>query len=623
MYKRFVIVIFTIFSSLMAGASDIFVESESFHHLGGWVVDQQFMDQMGSPYVMAHGMGNPLEDAKTTIQVEKAGVYDVYVRTYNWTSPWSDKMGPGRFVLTVNDKRLPKMLGAEGKTWGWQLAGKVTLKSGEATLGLHDLTGFDGRCDAIYLTTDPKKSPLKMNTKQTEQLRQSLNPIQKVKSKHFDFVVVGGGIAGMCAAVTAARLGSKVALVNDRPVLGGNNSSEVRVHLGGVIELKPNQGLGRMIREFGHERGGNAQPGEFYEDSKKDSFVLTEKNITLFPSYRAIKIKKKGNRISSVLIQQIQSAEKIELEAPLFSDCTGDGTIGFLAGADWRMGREAQDEYHESLAPMKADTIMMGSSIQWYSEDVKHHTRFPDFSYGINFNESNKEPVVKGEWTWETGMNKNPITDAERIRDYGLLVIYSNWSFLKNKAKEKQKYRNRSLAWVGYIAGKRESRRLLGDYVLSEEDINKNVQHEDASFSTSWSIDLHFADSLNSVRFPGNEFKTRTVHRWIYPYAVPYRCLYSRNIDNLLMAGRNISCTHVALGTVRVMRTTGMMGEVVGMAAALCHQYGIEPRDVYRNHLPELKVMMQKGIGKKNVPDNQHFNEPNVLLEKPRAFMNQ
>lgn len=186
----------------------------------------------------------------------------------------------------------------------------------------------------------------------------------------------------------------------------------------------------------------------------------------------------------------------------------------------------------------------------------------------------------------------------------------------------KEKFNNRSLAWVGYIAGKRESRRLLGDYVLSEEDINKNVLHEDASFTTSWSIDLHFADSINSIHFPGNEFKTRTIHRWIYPYAVPYRCLYSRNVNNLFMAGRNISCTHVALGTVRVMRTTGMMGEVVGMAAGLCHQYGIMPRDVYRHHLSELKVLMQDGLGKKDVPDTQHFNEPNRFLDKPRAFIN-
>lgn len=162
----------------------------------------------------------------------------------------------------------------------------------------------------------------------------------------------------------------------------------------------------------------------------------------------------------------------------------------------------------------------------------------------------------------------------------------------------------------------------LGDYVMSEEDINKNVLHEDASFTTSWSIDLHFADSINSIHFPGNEFKTRTIHRWIYPYAVPYRCLYSRNVNNLFMAGRNISCTHVALGTVRVMRTTGMMGEVVGMAAGLCHQYGIMPRDVYRHHLPELKVLMQDGLGKKDVPDTQHFNEPNRFLDKPRAFIN-
>lgn len=622
MCKKFLITIIAFLSSLMVEASEILVEAESFHQKGGWVVDQQFMDQMGSSYLMAHGMGKPVDDATTTIHVKEGGLYYIYVRTYNWTAPWSKKSGPGRFSLSVNGKIISKVLGAEGKDWQWQKVGKMRLKTGTNSLALHDLTGFEGRCDAVYMTTDEVQSPVGLDTKATGLLRKRLHPQVILKQKNYDFIVIGGGIAGMCAAASAARLGCKVALVNDRPVLGGNNSSEVRVHLGGTIEMMPNQGLGRMIREFGHSKGGNAQPGNFYEDTKKDSFILAEKNITLYPCYRAVKVKTIGNLIQSVVIRQISTGEELCLSAPIFSDCTGDGTIGYMAGADWRMGREAQGEYHESLAPVKADSVVMGTSIQWYSELKDNKVSFPEFCYGVNFNETNKETVTKGEWTWETGMNKNQITEAERIRDYGLLVIYSNWSFLKNHSVEKKKFNNRSLAWVGYIAGKRESRRLLGDYVLSEEDINKNVLHEDASFTTSWSIDLHFADSINSIHFPGNEFKTRTIHRWIYPYAVPYRCLYSRNVNNLFMAGRNISCTHVALGTVRVMRTTGMMGEVVGMAAGLCHQYGIMPRDVYRHHLPELKVLMQDGLGKKDVPDTQHFNEPNRFLDKPRAFIN-
>ncbi len=220
-------------------------------------------------------------------------------------------------------------------------------------------------------------------------------------------------------------------------------------------------------------------------------------------------------------------------------------------------------------------------------------------------------------------MDMNQITEAERIRDYGMLVAYSNWSYLKNRLKDNKKFRNRDLEWVGYISGKRESRRLLGDYIYKQDDIDKNVAHEDASFTTSWSIDLHFPDSINSVRFPGREFKAATIHRHIYPSAVPYRCLYSRNIDNLFMAGRDISVTHVALGTVRVMRTTGMMGEVVGMAASLCRKHSASPRDIYRHHLPELKAMMKAGAGRNAsvLPDNQNFNQANGVLEAPRAFM--
>lgn len=601
--------------------SKLLVEAESFDRKGGWVVDQQFMDLMGSPYLMAHGMGVPVEDASTTISFPEDGTYYVFVRTYNWTSPWYDGKGPGKFTLAVDNKKLPVVLGDEGKQWMWQPAGTVSVKAGSSSLTLKDLTGFNGRCDAIYFTTEKGQLPPAQATQLTDFRKKMLDIPAEPEQYSYDVIVTDGGIAGMCAAATASRLGCKVALINDRPVLGGNNSSEVRVHLGGNIGVGPNSGLGRMIREFGHSKEGNAKPAANYEDEKKELFIANEKNITLYANYRAISVKPDGNRIESVIIKHIENGKEVELKAPLFSDCTGDGTIGYLAGADYNMGRESRAEYGEELAPIQPDKMTMGSSVQWYSADKGKPTRFPIFSYGLQFNEKNCEKVTMGEWKWETGMNFNQIDDFERIRDYGLMVIYSNWSFLKNELKDNKKYKNRALDWVAYIAGKRESRRLLGDYILKQDDIDKNVYHEDASFVTTWSIDLHFPDSLNASHFPDAPFKAATKHIHIYPYAVPYRCLYSRNIENLFMAGRNISVTHVALGTVRVMRTTGMMGEVVGMAASLCKKYNTTPRGVYQKHLPELKALMKEGVGKKEgIPDNQKFNEQK-LLKKPRIFV--
>lgn len=603
-------------------ASVLWVEAESFRQKGDWSVDQQFIDQMGSSYLLAHGMGVPVKEASTKVCFPQKGTYHVYVRTYNWTAPWCDGKGPGRFKIKVGRKTLPATLGCEGKNWEWQYAGKVAVKEGEEEVSLKDLTGLDGRVDAIYFTIRAEDVP-PAGGKELENFRRNMCqlPAFPEKKASYDLVVVGGGVAGMCAAVTAARMGCKVALVNDRPVLGGNNSAEVRVHLGGYAEMEPNKGLGRMLREFGHSRKGNAQPAEYYEDDKKQNFIEAEKNVMLYANYRAVSVQMNGTKISSVVIKHIETGEEICLKAALFSDCTGDGTIGYLAGADFRMGRESRSEFGESLAPEKADSLTMGASIQWYSKDNGKKTVFPKFNYGLEFNENNCEKVKMGEWTWETGMNKNQIDEAELIRDYGLLVVYSNWSFLKNEWKEKEKYRNWSLEWVAYIAGKRESRRLMGDYILKQDDIDKGVFHEDASFTTTWSIDLHFPDPKNSELFPGQEFKAATKHLFIHPYAVPYRCLYSRNVNNLFMAGRNISTTHVGLGTVRVMRTTGMMGEVVGMAAALCRQYGVLPRGIYQHHLPELKKMMKEGAGvKSELPDNQKFNLPNRLLEKPRAF---
>lgn len=600
----------------------ILVEAESFARKGGWAVDQQFMDRMGSPYLLAHGMGVPVDDASTYIDVPRDGVWHVYVRTYNWTAPWTSDPGPGAFKVRVGEKVFNAELGTSGGKWEWQYAGKARLKAGRTTLALDDMTGFDGRCDAVYLTTDERDVPPDSGNA-LKAFRRTKLGLPEPDRQSFDLVVVGGGIAGMCAAVAAARLGCKVALVHDRPVLGGNNSSEVRVHLGGYSEIGPNEGLGRMLREFGHTRSGNARPAEYYEDWKKQAFIESEGNVTLFSNYRAVAVRMDGNRIASVLIKNVESSEEHWLEAPLFSDCTGDGGIGYMAGAHWRMGRESRAEFGESLAPENADSMTMGASVQWYSVEKDSCTSFPEFSYGVEFNEDNCEKVTMGEWKWETGMALDQINDAERIRDYGLMVIYSNWSFLKNRKTGNDRWRNRDLGWVAYVSGKRESRRLVGDYILKQDDIDKNVFHEDASFTTTWAIDLHFPDTDNSRKFPGAEFKAATVHNWIYPYAVPYRCLYSRNIENLFMAGRNISVTHVALGTVRVMRTTGMMGEVVGMAASICRKYGCTPREVYWNHLDELKPLMKEGVGNhEGSVESQRFNLPNRLLEKPKAFIN-
>ncbi len=620
MKNLLITLLLTLFSISATAANTVFVEAESFLDKGGWVVDQQFMDQMGSPYLLAHGAGAPVAKATTEINIPADGNYHVWVRTFNWTSPWSEKEGPGKFKIRVGGKTLKAVLGCTGDKWEWQYAGKARLKAGTSNLELEDLTGFDGRCDAIWLSDKDGDVPPSDLAGLKDFRRKALN-LPQPREERFDFVVVGGGIAGMCAAVSADRFGAgKVALVNNRPILGGNNSSEVRVHLSGYSEIGKYPKLGRMLREFGHTKSGNAQPAANYEDGAKQRFIDNAENVTLFAPYHAVDVRMDGDRIAAVLIRHIETAEEIWLSSPIFSDCTGDGTLGYMAGAHFRMGRESKAEFGEEFAPEVADKMMMGASVQWYSSKADPKLKFPEFSYGVEFNDENCQKVRFGEWKWENGLHRDQIAEAERIRDYGLLVIYSNWSYLKNHSSEKDKFADRKLDWVAYVAGKRESRRLMGDYILKQDDIDKDVFHEDGSFTTSWAIDLHFPDKTNAAQFE-EPFKAATIHNWIKPYAVPYRCLYSRNIDNLFMAGRNISVTHVALGTVRVMRTTGMMGEVVGMAAAICRKNGCEPRDVYVYHLDELKQAMEKGAYDPEAKlNNQTFNFPNKILDEPAGI---
>ena len=586
-------------STVRAEGKTVLLEAEGFDDAGGWKLDQQFMDQMSSPILLAHGLGVPVKDATTAAVFPVAGTYRIWVRTRNWVANFNAPGAPGKFQVLVDGKAVDKIFGTAGAKWHWESGGAVQIAKPKTTVSLHDLTGFDGRCDAIVFSADadfvPPVDPKLMAPWRRKLLGLSDKPSD---AGEFDLVVVGGGIAGTCTAVSGARLGLKVALIQDRPVLGGNNSSEVRVHLGGKTMLAPYKALGGVVRELSPARRGNAGPPERYEDRKKLNVVAAEKNISLFLSTHVSEVEKTGKRISAVVGRNIRTGRRLRFRAPVFADCTGDGTVGFLAGADYRMGREGKGETGESLAPAKPDKMTMGSSVQWYSARTAVAVSFPECPWAVQFTDETVQRVSKGEWNWETGMNKHQVYQFEEIRDHGMRVVYGNWAFLKNSSRTRGKYANLKLGWVAYIAGKRESRRLLGDVILTEQDITGQKPYDDACVTTTWSIDLHYPQPKNTEQFPGREFRSIAKFHRIKPYPIPYRCLYSRNIDNLFMAGRDISVTHVALGTVRVMNTCGMMGEVVGMAASICKKHSTTPRGVYKDHLEELKKLMKAGAGK-------------------------
>lgn len=601
----------TIISMLMACpiavmAETVIVEAESFADFGGWVNDTQFIDQMGSPYLLAHGLGKNVADAKTVFSV-KGGRYRVFVRTMNWTGRWCDEAA-GLFQVLVNGKALTgggrSEFGSGSPEWSWRDAGEIELACGAQNLALRDLTGFDGRCDAIAFTAE-NLSAGDIDAVRRKRAGEKCKTLPK-----FDFCVVGGGIAGISAAVSAARLGLSVALIQNRPVLGGNNSSEVRVHLGAYQNLPPFPRLGDVLAEYGPRKGGNAQPAANYEDGRKLAVVKAEKNISLFLNehVNAVKVDNSG-RVLSVTAVNTRTGAKTEFPADYFADCTGDANLGFLAGARFRMGREAKSETGEDDAPEKADMMTMGSSVQWYAGDAEGEAVFPVRPWMLKtINENNCSAHLKGDWWWETGLGRNQIAEGEYIRDYGLLVAFSNWAFVKNSAGHGRKFADKELKWVAYNAGRRETRRLTGDFVLTQTHLRKREFQSDGTCTTTWTIDLHLPKTVEQSKFEGEPYQTNSFNEKIWPYPIPYRCFYSCNVPNLFMAGRNISVTHIALGTTRLMRTHGMMGEVVGMAAAVCKKNDCLPRDVYTTYFGDLKELMLRGVGDGKKHPRQVYN---------------
>ena len=577
---------------------------------GGWIPDPQFMEVMDSSEMLAHGLGRPVADADTGFRAIQEGIYNVWVRTRNWTAYWTAKQGPGKFRLLIDGKALETVFGGGSPEWHWQPGGQIHLEAGPHRLAVHDLDGFDARFDAVLLTTD-SDTPGEIDS-----LRRVLLDIPAPEEKgKFDFVVVGGGVAGMCAAISAARLGSRVAVVQDRKVFGGNNSSEVRVGLGGRLNIGRFPALGYLLNEFGPARKGNARPADVYEDEKKAEAIAAEENITAFTGYRVTSVEKEGLRIKAVIATQVDNYTEIRLEGDCFADCTGDATLGVLAGAQWAMGRESKDVYGEPSAPEKADGITLGASIQWYSETRPAPVSFPDIDWGLPIDEDTVQNARRGQWYWEVGMRDDMIAEAEKIRDYGMYVAYSNWSYLKNHSRFRDEVACEDFAWLSFYAGKRESRRLFGDHVLTENDLRNFVQYPDGCVSTSWYIDDHEPDPDNAARFR-DPWLSRGCLTPLDYYPIPFRCLYNRDIENMFMAGRDISVSHLALGTVRVMRTCAMEGEVVGMAADICRRKGCLPRQVYPDHFEELKQLMEKGAGDATKPYLQTYTLIDTTAER-------
>ncbi|HTL74492.1 MAG TPA: FAD-dependent oxidoreductase [bacterium] len=594
----------------------VFLEAEQFADLGGWDLDQQSMDQMGSPYLLAHGLGIPVKNAVTTVTFPSPGKYRVWVRTRDWVAPWKVPGAPGKFQLLLDGVPLKETFGTKSAVWHWHDGGVVTVGE-KATVALHDLTGFEGRCEAILFCKDTAFKPTNQLAALTKFRRALLGlPEHPDEGGEFDLVVVGGGLAGTCAALSAARNGLRVALVQDRPVLGGNCSSEVRVWAEGHTKQPPYPHIGEIVDEICPQNppsgNKNAKGSDLYDDTRKIAAVHAEPRITLLAEQRAVAVETTERRISAVIAQHTRTARQVRLRAKFFADCTGDATIGFLAGADFEMSRtgkmgtsnlwnvlDVADEKQLLQCECKDKDAL---SMAMVAHEVEQP--FPRCPWALDLTDKpfpgrknakgqwgGKNALDNlGGWFWESGFDDDPTTDIERIRDFNFRAMYGAWDALKNVDKLYPNYR---LGWAAFIAGKRESRRLLGDVILTADDFRTLRKFPDGAFPCSWHIDLHSPDPRFSKGLEDEAFISRASEGKDYsyqgPYWAPYRCLYSRNIGNLFMAGRDISVSNDGLGPVRVMRTCGMMGEIVGKAAAICVSRQTTPRGVFEEHLAELQ----------------------------------
>lgn len=572
----------------------LWIDAAEFENPGGWKLDTQFVHLMGSGYLIAADIpGVPVEDATATISIPESGRFRVWVRTRNWLRPHD----PGQFTVLVDGKNAGNILGKiPSDKWLWEIAGDVELIAGQHTLSLHDLTGYFGRCAAILLTDDFDYVP----SRELEWIYTERSKIKGLSNEiaaggSYDVIVVGGGPGGVPAAIASARKGMKTLLLQNRPMLGGNASSEVGITMDGAEVAHINAREGGIAEEIRRLRDRDPS---FQGDWTRAMERLTaaEPNLTVLCNMHVCQTEMENTaKIRSVVARNMHDLTRTRFAAKIFIDCTGDSWLGYYAGAKYRYGREAAWQHNEFLAPELADMLTMSGCIKsgnrpffFQSETpVEYHAPVwvpalptDDKAFGRNITGNGGSMY----WWLEAPNVYDDMWDGEEARDALLMAILGYYDHIKNHWSGKDKATNLLFRFTSVFNGRRESRRLIGDYILTQEDCFQTEPFSDAVSYAGWHLDVHHPEGLYS----GEKGPMYCAFHVPMP-TIPFRCLYSVNIDNLLFAGRNISVSHVALGTVRVENTIATFGQAVGTAAAMCVQLDKTPRQIGQQHIGQLQ----------------------------------
>jgi hypothetical protein len=413
-----------------------------------------------------------------------------------------------------------------------------------------------------------------------------------------DVVVVGGGMSGVSAALAALNNGASVVLIHDRPVLGGNASSEIRLHILGADEhgARPNtdsreSGIIEEIRLNEVVRNPHRSCSVF--DLVLYEMVCRHEGLTVLLNTSCCGVVMKSpSRIEAVLAARQSTQDVFTIRAKMFIDTSGDGRLGAEAGAEFRTGRESQAEFGESYAPPKPDNQMLGSSILFTTRKYDKPIPFIPPDWIPRFPKCEDLPYRShGQWEWgfwwvEWGGQIDTIRDNERIRDELVAAALGVWDHIKNSGKHPDSA-NWALEWFGFIPGKRENRRFVGDHMLIQQEVQRGERFEDGVAYGGWPIDLHPSIGIYSKEKPALQIR-------VPMFNIPFRCLYSRNIDNLFFAGRDASTSHVAFGATRVMATGSVMGQAVGTAAVMCIRSKCTPRELGKQAIGRLQQQLLK-----------------------------